>query len=376
MKSINFLIKPASSLCNLRCRYCFYADEAENRSQASMGLMSGGMAELLLQEAFRAVDDDGTVSFAFQGGEPTVIGLDFFRRFTAMARERKPPRVRLSFSIQTNGTLLDEDWARFLAREGYLAGISMDGFPEVHNQNRVDAQGKATWNRIVRNLELLKKHGVMVNALCVVTAACARSPQKVYENLKKLGFDYMQFIACLDPIGEERGGRPWSLHPAAYGQFLCRLFDLWYRDWERGQYRSIRLFDDYIHLMLGDRESTCATCGRCGAYFVVEADGSVYPCDFFALDGWKIGTLGEQSLEDIARSETVRHFLEEGKEKPAECSACPWRALCNGGCKNDWILNEQGPHNYYCEAFRSLFAYSEERMALIARAERQARRRI
>ena len=375
MKSINFLIKPASSLCNLRCRYCFYADEAENRSQASMGLMSNETARLLLREAFRAVDEDGAISFAFQGGEPSVIGLDFFRRFTAMAREQKPPQVRLSFSIQTNGTLLDEDWARFLAREGYLVGVSLDGFPELHNQNRVDAQGKGSWNRIVRNLELLKKQGVMVNALCVVTAACARSPQKVYENLKKLGFEYMQFIACLDPMGQERGGRPWSLRPAAYGQFLCRLFDLWYRDWERGQYRSIRLFDDYIHLLLGDRESTCATCGRCGAYFVVEADGSVYPCDFFALDEWKLGTLGRQPLEDMARSETVRRFLAEGTEKPAECAACPWRLLCNGGCKNDWVWEAVGPRNYYCEAFRSLFAHASEKMAVIARAEHRARMR-
>lgn len=364
MRVINFLIKPASSLCNLRCRYCFYADEARNRQQASLGVMSAQTAELLLKEAFRAVDSKGSVSFAFQGGEPTVAGLDFFRAFTACAKGLKPSGVGISFSIQTNGTLLDENWVRFFRDEGFLVGVSLDGFPDLHNAHRIDAEGKGSWNRAVRSAALLQKTGVAVNALCVVTAQCARSPQRAYETLKKLGFDYIQFIACLDPIGEERGGRPWSLKPEAYGRFLCQLFDLWYRDWENGDYHSVRLFDDYIHQLLGEGGSTCATCGNCGACFVVEADGSVYPCDFFALDEWRLGKFGEQSLEEMAASETGRRFLSWGREKPPECAACPWKSLCNGGCKNDWT---QG-RNYYCEAFRMMFEHAYERMRVIALA--------
>ena len=375
MKTINFLIKPASSLCNLRCRYCFYADEAANRQEASMGIMTHETVDTLLREAYAAVEPGGFVSFAFQGGEPTVAGLDYFRYFTAQARALKPPRVGLAFSIQTNGTLLNESWAEFFRKEDFLVGLSLDGFPDLHNQNRVDAEGKATWNRITRNLALLKKQGVRVNALCVLTGSCARSPHKAYENLKKLGFDYIQFIACLDPIGEKRGSRPWSLKPEAYGKFLCRVFDLWYRDWEKGNYHSVRLFDNYIHLLLGEGGSTCATCGQCGAYFVVEGDGSVYPCDFFSLDEWRIGKLGEMSLPAMAESETERRFLAWGREKPAECAACPWRGLCNGGCKNDWFTAEDGIHNYYCAAFCMLFEHAAPRMETIARAERLARAR-
>ncbi len=365
IKAINFLIKPASSLCNLRCRYCFYADEAKNRQQASMGVMREETVELLLRETYRAADSRSLVSFAFQGGEPTVAGLEYFRHFTSRARELKPPGVELSFSIQTNGTLLDDEWARFFKDEHFLVGISLDGFPDLHNAHRIDTEGKGSWNRVAKSAALLQKAGAEVNALCVVTAQCARSPQKAYQTLKKLGFDYIQFIACLDPIGEERGSRPWSLKPEAYGRFLCQLFDLWYRDWEQGEYHSIRLFDDYIHLLLGDGGSTCATCGSCGAYFVVEADGSVYPCDFFALDEWRLGRLGEQSLEEMAASETAERFLAWGREKPPECADCPWKNLCNGGCKNDWT---QG-HNYCCEAFRMLFDHAYERMRVIARAE-------
>lgn len=225
-------------------------------------------------------------------------------------------------------------------------GLSLDGFPELHSAHRTDPEGKGSWNRALRGLELLKKRKVRVNALCVVTAQAARSPQRAYQNLKKLGFSYLQFIACLDPIGEERGGRPWSLSPEAYGSFLCRLFDLWYRDWESGAYTSVRLLEDQIHLLLGDGGSTCATCGRCGAYFVVEGDGSVYPCDFFALDEWRLGRLGEQSLTEMAEGETARRFLARGQNKPAECAACPWRVLCNGGCQNDWVGPAGAAHNY------------------------------
>ncbi len=376
MKRVSFLIKPASSLCNLRCRYCFYADEAQNRQQASLGVMREETAECLLREAFTAVDPRGAVSFAFQGGEPTLAGLDFFRRFTARTRELKPPGVQIDYSIQTNGTLLDAEWARFFRDEDFLVGVSLDGFPDLHNLYRVDAGGKDTWNRAAKNAALLMKAGVRVNALCVVTGPCARSPQKVYQNLKKAGFDYIQFIACLDPIGEERGGRPWSLKPAAYGKFLCELFDLWYRDWERGDYHSIRLFDDYIHLLLNEGGSACATCGQCGGYFVVEADGSVYPCDFFALDAWRLGKLGEQSIAELAESETFRRFLAWGTEKPAECAVCLWRKLCSGGCKNDWVQTSEGSHNYDCTAFRMLFEHAGERMLRIAQAEYAQRRRL
>lgn len=373
MKTLNFLIKPASSLCNLTCRYCFYADEAANRIQANMGLMSPQTVDALLEETFGIVQQKGHVSFAFQGGEPTVAGLSFFQDFVRRVRALCPDGVTVSFSIQTNGTLLDREWAEFFRREDFLVGISVDGFKELHNAHRVDAGG-GTWNLVQKNAQLLLRCGVRTNALCVVTGQCARSPQKVYASLKKLGFRYMQFIACIDPMGKPRGQSPFSLRPRAYGEFLCALFDLWYRDWETGgAYHSIRLFEDYIHILLQDGSSTCATCGQCSSYFVVEADGSVYPCDFFALDEWRMGTLGTNTLSELAQSEALRRFLEWGREKPAPCAACTWRRICNGGCKNDWAEGPDGSYNYYCEAFQMLFSHGMERMMRIARAEQAAR---
>lgn len=181
MRSVDLLIKPASSRCDLRCRYCFYADEAAQREEACAGRMSDEAAETLLREAYGAADPRGAVSFAFQGGEPTLAGLPFFRRFVRRARALKPPGVALSFSIQTNGMLLDPDWAAFLRDERFLVGLSLDGCRELHNAQRPDTRGRATWNRAVQSAALLRAHGVPVNALCVVTGACARRPQKVYQ---------------------------------------------------------------------------------------------------------------------------------------------------------------------------------------------------
>ena len=355
-------------MCNLRCQYCFYADEAANRSQASMGLMSSETVEILLSEAFRTVEHPGHISFAFQGGEPTLAGLPFFQDFVWRARMLCPIDVSLDFAIQTNGILLNQEWVAFFHQEDFLVGISIDGFKELHNLHRIDSEG-GTWNLVKKNAQLLLRGGVRTNALCVVTAQCARSPQKVYTSLKKLRFRYMQFIACIDPIGEERGQTRFSLRPKAYGEFLCALFDLWYRDWEKGDYHSIRLFEDYVHLMLQDGGSTCATCGRCTSYFVVEADGSIYPCDFFALDAWRMGKLGQDALPDLAEGDVRRRFLAWGQEKPVSCGTCPWQQLCNGGCKNDWVEGPDGTQNYYCEAFQMLLSHGAKRMFTIARAE-------
>lgn len=393
MRSLSFLIKPASSICNLRCKYCFYADEAENRMRPSAGVMTEATADLLLDEAYSTIDRNGYISFMFQGGEPTAAGLPFFRHFAAKAREKKPPRVQISFAIQTNGTLLNDEWAEFLREEGFLVGLSIDGFKDAHDLYRLDAAGKGTWNRVLRASQLLTKHHVEYNALCVVTGRVARSPELTYRTLKKLGFRYMQFIACLDPIGPEsgqdpsdtecrnaliehiRGEEPYSLTPAAYGTFLCDLFDLWYRDWQNGDYHSVRLFEDYVHILLGDNASTCATCGRCGSYLVVEGDGSLYPCDFFALDKWLIGKLGDKPLTELADGEVARAFLQWGTEKPAECTTCRYSGICNGGCKNDWFADESGVHNYYCSAFTALLDHAIDRMQKIALAERRMRGR-
>ncbi len=253
----------------------------------------------------------------------------------------------------------------------------MDGWKDLHNRYRVDEQGKGSWNRAVRAAELLRRAGVRHNALCVITGPCAVHPERAYRELRKLGFSYLQFIACLDPIGAERGSMEYSLTPEAYRDFLCRLFDLWFDDWAAGRYCSIRLFDDYVHMFLGDGPGSCATCGRCGNYFAVEGDGTVYPCDFFMLDEWRMGRFGEDSLQSMTESAAAKAFLERGRTSPAECAACRWNAVCGGGCKNDWYVGDGGdPHNYYCGTFRGFLDYAAPKLRYIAAQEAALRRRV
>lgn len=375
MKFLSLLIKPASSLCNLRCKYCFYEDEALNRTQHSMGIMQEALADTLIEQAFEAIDPDGLITFAFQGGEPTLAGLPFFQHFTEKVGECRPAGVKVNFSIQTNGILLNDDWAKFFRESGFLVGISIDGFRDAHESHRVDSKGCGTWKKVLAVKTLLEKHKVDYNALCVVTRQGASHPEKVYNTLKQLGFRYIQFIACLDPIGHERGREPWSLTPDAYGRFLCGVFDLWYQDWYTGNYHSIRLFEDYVHVLLGDGASACSTCGKCGSYLVIEGDGSGYPCDFYVLDDWKIGSLPQMTIAQMANSAKASEFLHWGIEKPVECSNCIYARLCNGGCKNDWYEDQTGIHNYFCSAFRTFLDYAFPRIRQIALAELNARYR-
>ncbi len=373
LSQLSFLIKPASSLCNLRCRYCFYEDESENRAQKCYGIMSAETADRLIASAVDATCDGAMISVGFQGGEPTVAGLDYFRHF--IEEEKKYPNRRFTHSIQTNGYALDESWASFLAQNNFLVGISVDGYKDLHDLHRLTASGEGSFDRIAYNLELLKKHKVEFNALCVVTRQCTERPHRVYNRLKAMGFEYLQFIACLDPIGAERGKQSYSLNPEDYGRFLCATFDDWYKDWKEGHFTSVRQFDDYIHILTGVLPSSCAALGKCGSYLVVEADGSLYPCDFYVLDEWNIGKIGEVSVIQAINSEKAKNFRSDSGRLPAQCKTCSWLPICHGGCKKDISLNDaEIPENYFCPAYRFFFEYASERLMEVARAEYQARR--
>ncbi len=373
LRQLSFLIKPASSLCNLRCRYCFYEDESENRTQKCYGIMDNSTIDRLIESAVQATTDNALISIGFQGGEPTVAGLDYFRHF--IEEEKKYPDRRFSHSLQTNGYALDEQWAEFLSENRFLVGISIDGYKELHDIHRLTPSAEGSFDRIAANLELLKKHKVDFNALCVVTKQCTERPHRVYNRLKGMGFSFLQFIACLDPIGQERGKQSYSLTPEDYGRFLCATFDDWYKDWKEGHFTSVRQFDDYIHVMTGVLPSSCAALGKCGTYLVVEADGSLYPCDFYVLDEWNLGKIGEISVLQAIESQKAVNFRSDKGRMPARCSSCRWMPICHGGCKKDITIEDNEPENYFCPAYRFFFEYASERLNEVAHAELQAMHR-
>ena len=359
MPPLSLLIKPASGSCNMRCRYCFYTDEAACRAEASKGMMSSETMRVMVD---RAMDyAQGECAFTFQGGEPTLAGLDFFRALTDyVSRHPKAGAVRVRYAMQTNGLLIDEAWAQWFAENGVLVGVSLDGPKEIHDRNRVDHMGKGTFTRVMRTIELLEQHKVDYNILTVVSAANARRARQVYDFFKKQNFRYQQYIECLDPLGEEQGGQDYSLTAEKYEIFLKNLFDAWYQDMKSGRYVYNRYFENLMMLLSRQGAESCALQGFCGAQWVIEADGSTYPCDFYALDEWYLGNIHTHSFAEMEQQRAKSGFVDLSRAVPEECRTCPVWGLCRNGCRRN--RHTKDGRNYFCSAYRNFLPYAYPRL--------------
>ena len=348
------LVKPASGACNLHCRYCFYREETALRENGSCGLMTRETALNLLE---RAKERTGPYLFAFQGGEPMLAGSDFFRWFTEKARSILP-KDSVSFSLQTNGTLIDEDWAAFFAREGWLIGLSLDGPKDIHNKNRSES-----FDAALGGLRLLQNAGVQVNVLTVVTAQMAKRPEAVYAFLKKQNLLWQQFIPCMSPL-EGPNRDPWELTPAMYGSFLSRLFDLWYADITAGIPVSNRVFENWVRMLAGLPAEECGMAGQCAAQYVAEADGMVYPCDFYCLDEWALGNVNTHSFDEMDARRDELGFLRRKPEISPQCLSCRYFSLCRGGCPR---CRDGNGLNLLCGGYRIFFDYAGARLFALTR---------
>lgn len=362
MPQINLLIKPASGMCNMNCDYCFYCDETEKRRQKSYGLMSLETLEQVLKKALRYAE--GSCTIAFQGGEPTLCGLPFFEQVIAFAERYRRPNVQVMYALQTNGYAIDDAWCQFFKKHHVLGGLSVDGTEAIHNRYRHDHQGNGTYQNVCRAAELFDAHGVEYNILTVVHKETAEHIREIYKAYQHRGWNYLQFIACLDPLGEKKGQRLYSLLPKTYGTFLTELFGLWYKDWRRGRQPYIRQFENYIGILAGYEPESCEQRGICGLQYVVEADGSVYPCDFYALDEWHLGNLNQDSIADIQNAQARLGFIERSRNHSERCRTCRWFSLCRGGCYRN---REAVTDNYFCDGYQMFFEQCYERMVEIAR---------
>ncbi len=363
MPALSLLIKPASGNCNMRCRYCFYADELDNREIRSYGKMSVDTMHTIVDKAMEYGDYECTI--AFQGGEPTLAGLDFYRDLVAyVTAHENPKKLKIHYALQTNGYLINEEWAEFLGKNHFLVGVSLDGLKEIHDRYRLDAAGKGTYQRVISAIRLLEKHQVEYNILTVVTAATARNGQKIYNYFKKNHFGYQQYIECLDPIGEEPGQHEYSLTPEKYGEFLKSMFDAWYLDMRSGTYVYNRYFENLMMIMAGQQPESCNMRGVCGKQWVFEADGSVYPCDFYALDQWRLGNIQENSFEEMDEKRDELGFIQWSMRQQEDCQKCRWFGLCRNGCRRNRepVTAEHTNRNYFCKSYQMFFEYAYPRL--------------
>ena len=351
----------------MKCGYCFYSDVTDIRAVKNRGIMTENTLEMLVKKALSAAEK--YCIFGFQGGEPTLAGLDFFKKLIELEKKYNVNNVQISHALQTNGLLIDNEWAEFFHINKFLIGLSIDAAKQIHDFYRTDIHGNGTHKRCMAAAQIFLKNNVEFNILSVLTGQYAKHPVKAYNFYKQNNFRYIQFIPCLDGLNEQHGVNIFSLDVKTYSKFLCQIFDLWYTDLINGDYYSIRIFDNYIQMLAGKPAENCAMNGVCSAIAVVEADGNVYPCDFYAVDEYLLGNINTNGFEEMLTGEKADAFIAPSRHINQACLKCDFHFICRGGCRRDRepVIDGIPVKNYYCEAYKKFFEYSLPRMQTIAR---------
>lgn len=367
MPAASILIKPASSNCNINCKYCFYKCLSSHREEYTKGFMQEDTLEALIINAINYAD--GFLSFAFQGGEPLLAGIGFFQKAVMLQKKYNTKGLHIENTIQTNGILINKEWAEFLSKNNFLVGLSLDGPKKIHNQYRKTTNNENTFEDVLHAASLLKQYHVDFNILSVITNETARKASYLYKFYKKQAFNFIQFIPCLDEAGRNNqslGG--FAVNPEEYGRFLCEFFDLWYEDFKAGADMDIRFFSNLAQMAAGYPAEQCGMNGYCQCYFAVEGDGSVYPCDFYCTDKWKLGNVTD-GFNNLAASDKAVLFTKYSVCNLPECKECPYFNLCRGGCRRwrESFTDGMPGLNSLCKAYKMFFGYASERIYKLGR---------
>jgi uncharacterized protein len=355
----SILVKPAGPDCNMACGYCFYRDKSAVFPETGVHRMRDDVLEETMRQSLEAAAP--AVSVGWQGGEPTLMGLPFFRRAVEL-QIRHGRGKAVANGLQTNGLLLDRAWAKFLREYRFLVGLSLDGPEHVHDRYRRSAGGGPSWAAVVERARMLLEEGVETNALVVVDDYSLDFPDEIYGFLKELGLVHMQFIPCVetDPADPSRAAS-FSASSAAYGDFLVRLFDLWLGDFRNGEPTTfIRLFDSLFFLYVDRKPPDCTLLPECGTYLVVEHNGDVFACDFFVEEKWRLGNVMNGRLVHMLNSARQAEFGKRKAAVPRACQSCAWLALCLGGCPKDRLRDPRdGGLNHFCSGTKRFLAHAD-----------------
>lgn len=386
----HIMTKPQGPRCNIDCKYCYYLEKEKLYPDEKKFRVSDEVLEAYIQQSTEAALAAGhpEILFAWQGGEPLMLGLDYFRKIVALQQKYAPANVPVANTLQTNGMLLDDDWGTFLKDNGFLVGISIDGPKAIHDKYRIDRAGRPTFDAVMRGLEVLQRHDVSHNALTTVHRANGGKGREVYKFLRGLGFEHMQFI----PIVERTKGdglasapqtendptlqvTPWSVAPRAYGKFLCDVFDTWFRK-DIGKV-FVQHFEMMLAVYLGHQSTICVFGETCGDALALEHDGSLYSCDHYVYPEYRLGRITETPLKDMLWSNRQRAFGQAKKDTlTAQCQSCMLKRACNGGCpKHRFAKSKSGEegHSYFCESYTMFFQHTQPRYLQMADLIRMGR---
>ena len=388
--TFHILAKPTGPVCNLDCKYCFYL-EKEKLYPERKGILDWAMPNNVLESFIRQyIESQRTpvVSFSWQGGEPTLLGVDYFRNIVAL-QQRYANGKRIENAFQTNGVLLDDRWGEFLAANRFLTGLSIDGPEDLHDRYRVDKGGQPTFGKVMRGLGFLKKHEAEFNTLTVVQRHNSIEPLRVYRFLREIGSRFMQFIPIVECVAEEPVSNglvlispasraaarvsDWSVEALQYGRFLCAIFDEWVRA-DVGQY-FVQIFDEALQNWMGLGSNLCLFRPTCGSALAMEHNGDLYSCDHFVYEDNRLGNIMDSRLEHLVDSAPQRQF---GQDKltslPQYCRECEVRFACHGECpKHRFLRTPDGEEglNYLCAGYKMFFNHIDPYMRFMAQELRQ-----
>ncbi len=356
MNPFSLLIKPTSSDCNLKCRYCFYLDTGRNiYPETDVHRMSHEVLHTMIRKYMAT--DQPQYAFSWQGGEPALMGLDFYKRVTDLQQRYGRPGSHVSNGLQTNTTLIDDAWARHLAMYRFLVGVSLDGPGDMHNRFRLHANGRGSHADVFKGIESLQRHHAEFNIITLVTQANVDKPREVYRYLVDHGFSWHQYIPCVEFDGSGNL-TPFSITGRQWGDWLCAVYDEWIQDSPR--HVSVRQFDAILTLLV---DGTCPDChmGRdCCRYFVVEYNGDVYPCDFFVQPDLKLGNILTHEWEDLQKSLTYINFGALKDTRNGACSTCEFLDFCAGDCLKHRLprYGDPGTLSSLCEGWKMFYQHS------------------
>ena len=371
--SFHIMVKPRGPVCNLECKYCYYLSKQDLYPDSNFLLSEKVLKEFTRQ--YIEAQQVSEVTFSWQGGEPTLIGLNFFKKAIEYQKRYSKPGMRIINTFQTNGTLLNDEWGQFLRNSSFLVGISIDGPPELHDVYRVDKKGKPSFIRVKKGLNILKKHKVEYNVLTCVSSANADYPLKVYRFLRdELETQFIQFI----PIVERRDNTGSQVSDSItsnsvtgkqYGEFLQTVFDEWvYNDVGKV---FVQIFEIALEAWIKKPVGLCIFAPTCGTALVMEHNGDLYSCDHFVEPNYKLGNILKSSISELVSSQKQFDFGRNKKDSlPQACQGCDVRFVCNGGCpKNRVSYTEEGEPglNYLCDGYKTFFSYIDPYMQNMAK---------
>ncbi len=365
------IVKPTGALCNLDCEYCFYLDKTR-MFKGSKFRISDEILEKHIKDYIECQPPGSQeAGFAWQGGEPTLLGIDFFRKVVALQEKYRKTGLRITNGLQTNGTKLDDQWCKFLKENDFLVGISLDGPESLHDRYRKTRTGKGSFQQVKRGLDKLIRHQVEFNVLTTVQRDNGDHPLEVYRALREFGTGHIQFIPIVEKL-EDGTVSARSVLPEQFGNFMTAIFDEWLSV-DIGRI-YIQQFESALSSIVDHRGAVCVHAKQCGRCLALEHNGDVFACDHFVFDDFRIGNIGQQTYVEIVDGEKQSSFGQaKEKELTNRCKRCDLLHFCNGGCPAHHLVNhpnERYSHNYLCEGYKTFFKYTRPYLEAIVQALR------